>query len=62
MSLDSAAALLETLKARTHELAVNSGRVPPQVSQLEYEQAKREMAERFGDRDCVLPSLPEPLA
>jgi len=51
----------EGLRARARELAVIAGRVPPQVSQLDYEQAKRELTgESEGDRqDAILDSLPE---
>jgi len=43
MIVELSEAFLETLKARTQELAIHSGRVPPQVTQMEYEQAKREV-------------------
>jgi hypothetical protein len=33
----------QRVHARTCELAVLAGRVPPQVAQLDYEQAKREL-------------------
>ena len=51
----------EGLRARARALAVIAGRVPPQVSQLDYEQAKRELTgESEGDRqDAILDSLPE---
>lgn len=31
------------LHARTRELAAKAGRIPPEVTQLDYEQAKREL-------------------
>lgn len=33
----------EMVQARTRELAIIAGRPPPQVSQVDYEQAKREL-------------------
>ena len=33
----------EMIAARTRELALRAGRVPPQVAQADYEQAKREL-------------------
>jgi hypothetical protein len=51
----------EMVKARARELAVIAGRVPPQPSQMDYEQAKRELT---GEPDMdiveeVLESIPE---
>ena len=58
---ETGAVTREGLRARARELAVIAGRVPPQVSQLDYEQAKRELTgESEGDRqDAILDSLPE---
>jgi hypothetical protein len=49
----------ETLHARTRELALRAGRIPPHVSQLDYEQAKREVTGEFDlDRqDAVLAAM-----
>jgi hypothetical protein len=49
------------VRARSRELALISGRVPPHVSQADYEQAKRElMGEPDMDRqEAILESLPE---
>jgi len=33
----------ESVRARTRELALFAGRVPPHVTQADYEQAKREL-------------------
>ncbi|WP_414660599.1 hypothetical protein [Horticoccus sp. 23ND18S-11] len=44
------------LDVRTHEIAVRAGRIPPHVTQSDYEQAKRELT-GFGDaerQDAVL--------
>lgn len=41
----------ERVHARTQQLAVLAGRTPPQVSQVDYEQAKREVTgETESDR------------
>jgi hypothetical protein len=47
--------------ARTRELALIAGRVPPHVSQVDYEQAKRELTgESDLDRqEALLDSIPE---
>ena len=47
--------------ARTRELALIAGRVPPQVSQADYERAKRELTgESDADRqEAVLESISE---
>jgi len=57
-----APATREKLNARAHELAASSGRVPTQVTQSEYEQAKRELTgESEGERqDAVLDAMAEP--
>ncbi|CAM3139780.1 hypothetical protein [Rariglobus hedericola] len=34
---------LERVRVRTRELALDAGRVPPHVLQVDYEQAKREV-------------------
>jgi len=51
----------EMVRARSRELALIAGRTPPQVSQLDYEQAKRELTgESDLDRqDTILESAPE---
>ena len=58
----TAPATREKLNARAHELAASSGRVPAQVTQSEYEQAKRELTgESEGERqDAVLDAMAEP--
>jgi hypothetical protein len=51
----------EMVEARARELAVIAGRVPPQPSQVDYEQAKRELT-GGSDLDVeeeVLESIPE---
>ena len=57
-----APATREELNARTHEIAASSGRVPAQVMQSDYEQAKRELTgESEGERqDAVLDAMAEP--
>jgi hypothetical protein len=47
--------------ARTKELALIAGRIPPEVSQVDYQQAQRELAgEAVIDlRDRLMESLPE---
>ncbi len=52
----------ERLNARTHEIAASSGRVPAQVTQSDYEQAKRELTgESESERqDAILDALGEP--
>jgi hypothetical protein len=49
----------EAVNRRTHQLAALAGRVAPQVSQSDYEQAKREISgESEGARqDAVLDAL-----
>ena len=51
----------EMVQARTRELALIAGRIPPHVSQADYEQAKRELTgESDLDRqDAMLDSIPE---
>ena len=51
----------EMVQARSRELALIAGRVPPHVTQADYEQAKRElMGEPDIDRqEAMLESLPE---
>jgi hypothetical protein len=51
----------EMVEARARELAVIAGRVPPQPSQVDYEQAKRELTGEpdIDILDQVLESLPE---
>ena len=51
----------EMVHMRTRELAVEAGRAPPQVSQVDYEQAKRELTgESDTDRqEAMLNSIPE---
>ena len=45
----------EMLHVRTRELALHAGRIPPHVSQLDYEQAKRELTgESELDRQDVM--------
>lgn len=50
----------EMVYARTRELARIAGRVAPQVSQVDYEQAKRELTgESQADRqDAILDLIP----
>lgn len=46
------------VNVRTHEIAAHAGRVPPQVSQADYEQAKREITgETDVDRQNTLLDL-----
>ncbi len=54
----------DRLRLRTRELAVRAGRAPQQISQLDYEQAKRELTgESDAERqDSVLPALDPPPA
>ena len=51
----------EMVRQRSRELALIAGRNPPQVSQIDYEQAKRELTgESDLDRqDTILESAPE---
>lgn len=51
------------LHNRAHELAVIAGRVPPQVSQADYEEAKRELtAKPDGNQsEIALDSIPKSL-
>jgi hypothetical protein len=51
----------EMVQARTRELAMIAGRIPPEVSQADYEQARRELTgESDLDRqDAILDSIPE---
>jgi hypothetical protein len=51
----------EMVHARTRELALIAGRVPPHVSQADYERAKRELTgEADMDRqEAMLESIPE---
>lgn len=51
----------EMVQARARELAIIAGRVPPHVSQADYEQAKRELTgEPDIDRqEALLESIPE---
>lgn len=51
----------EMVHARTRELALIAGRVPPHVSQADYEQARRELTgESDLDRqDAMLDAIPE---
>jgi hypothetical protein len=51
----------EMVRLRSRELALIAGRTPPQVSQIDYEQAKRELTgESDLDRqDAMLESIPE---
>ena len=51
----------EMMHARTRELALIAGRVPPHVSQADYERAKRELTgEADMDRqEAMLESIPE---
>lgn len=50
-----------SIRARTRELALRAGRVPPHVVQADYEQAKRELTgESEGDRQAAaLAAMPE---
>lgn len=50
----------EMVHVRTRELALRAGRIPPQVAQIDYEQAKRELTgESESDRqDAVLNATP----
>jgi hypothetical protein len=54
----------ERLRRRTRELAVRAGRSPQQISQLDYEQAKRELTGESdaGRQDSVLLALDSPPA
>lgn len=45
----------EKINRRTRELAVLAGRIPPQVSQVDYEQAKRDI---IGDDPQEPPTRP----
>jgi hypothetical protein len=51
----------EMLHQRARELALIAGHVPPQVTQADYEQAKRELTGGPDEdpRDALLESLPE---
>ncbi len=51
----------EMVKARAHELAAIAGHVPPQPSQVDYEQAQRELTGEpdIDILDQVLESMPE---
>ena len=51
----------ERVHLRAHELAVIAGRPPPHVTQVDYEQAKREVTgESDLDRqEAMLDSVPE---
>ncbi len=51
----------EMVRARTRELALIAGRVPPHVTRVDYDQAKRELTgESDMDRqEAVLESIPE---
>jgi hypothetical protein len=45
----------EMIAARTRELALRAGRIPPYVAQADYEQAKRELTgETDADRQDAL--------
>ena len=45
----------EMISARTRELALRAGRIPPYVAQTDYEQAKRELTgETDADRQDAL--------
>jgi hypothetical protein len=48
-------------QARSHELALIAGRVPPHVTQADYEQAKRELTDEpdMNRQEAMLESLPE---
>ena len=48
-------------QARARELALMAGRVPPHVTQADYEQAKRELMGEpdMNQREAILESLPE---
>ncbi|MCC5025350.1 MAG: hypothetical protein J6386_22370 [Candidatus Synoicihabitans palmerolidicus] len=43
--------LRERVHHRTQELAVFAGRIPPEIAQSDYEQAKRELTGET-DREC----------
>jgi hypothetical protein len=49
------------VQARSRELALIAGRVPPHVTQADYEQAKRELMGEpdMNQREATLESLPE---
>ena len=49
------------VQARSRELALMAGRVPPHVTQADYEQAKRELMGEpdMNRREAILESLPE---
>ena len=49
------------LNARTRELALIAGRVPPNVSQADYERAERELTGEsdVDQQDAILDALPE---
>jgi hypothetical protein len=53
-----------SIRARTRELALRAGRVPPHVAQADYEQAKRELTgESDWDRqEAALAAMPESAA
>jgi hypothetical protein len=45
-------AVVERVRARTRELALDAGRVPPHVLQADYEQAKREVMGETAAETC----------
>jgi hypothetical protein len=51
----------EMVEARANELAAIAGRVPPQASEVDYEQAKRELTGEsdIDVQEAVLESIPE---
>ena len=51
----------EMVEARARELAAIAGRVPPQPSQVDYEQAKRELTgePELDAQEAALESIPE---
>jgi hypothetical protein len=51
----------EMVEARARELAAIAGRVPPQPSQVDYEQAKRELTgePELDTQEAALESIPE---
>ncbi len=51
----------DQVNVRAHELALIAGRAPPQVSQRDYEQAKRDVTgtSEMDQQDAILDAIPE---
>jgi len=60
-STDSAPSTREDVHVRARELALIDGRTPPNVSQADYEQAKRELTgeSELDRQEAVLDAIPE---